>query len=128
MKSTKCCLRNAERLTPWFVAHTSDGYRGLIDNPRDREKIARDLNAQCGLTTISYFYSPSESCFVAIVEGTAKQVATVKMTSMASGGFLKMTSELLMSSADFLQSMQDSARMKFSAPNQDEIDRMLLEE
>ena len=44
MKSTKCCLRNAERLTPWFVAHTSDGYRGLIDNPRDREKIARDLN------------------------------------------------------------------------------------
>ncbi len=116
---------------PYFMvrgAYSADGYRGLIDNPHDREKIARDLNAPCGLVTVSYFYSPSESCFVAIVEGTAKQVATAKMTSMASGGFLKMTSELLMSSADFLQSMQDSARMKFSAPNQDEIDRMLLDE
>ena len=109
-------------------AYSAAGCLILIDNSHDREKIARDLKAQFGLTTISYFYSPSESCFVAIVEGSAKQVATAKMTSMASGGFLKMTSELLMSSADFLQSMQDSAQMKFSAPNQDEIDRMLLDE
>ena len=42
-------------------------------------------------------------------EGTAKQVATTKMTSIVVAG-LKMTSELLMSSAEFLQSMQDSAK------------------
>ena len=116
---------------PYFMvrgAYSAPGYRGLIDHSHDREKFARDLNAQCGLTPTSYFYSESEPCFVAIVEGTAKQVATAKMTSMASGGFLKMTSELLISSADFFQSMRDSNRMKFSAPNQDEIDRMLLDE
>ena len=47
--------------------YSNDGYRGLVNAPTDREQAARDINEQCGVRSIAYFYSPSEAGFVQII-------------------------------------------------------------
>jgi len=44
--------------------YSTDGYRGLVNSPTDREQAAPDINDQCGMRTVAYFYSPSEAGFI----------------------------------------------------------------
>ena len=50
------------------------------------------------------------------------------MVGMASGGFAKMTAELLITNDQFQTGMQIASKYRLAAPNEDEIDRMLLDE
>ena len=107
---------------------SNDGYRGLVNAPTDREQAARDINEQCGVRSIAYFYSPSEAGFVQIIECSPEQITTLEMVGMASGGFAKMTAELLITNDQFQTGMQIASKYRLAAPNEDEIDRMLLDE
>ena len=108
--------------------YSAEGYRGLIDNPNDREKAARAFDDQLGIKTICYFNSLSEAGFIQIVEASASAMATAQMVGMSSGGFTQVSAEELTPSDVFLKGQEAGARIKFDAPNHDEIDRMLLDE
>ena len=75
--------------------YSTDGYRGLVNSPTDREQAARDINDQCGVRTVAYFYSPSEAGFVQIIECSPEQITTLEMVGMATGGFAKMTAKII---------------------------------
>ena len=107
---------------------SNDGYRGLVNAPTDKEQAARDINEQCGVRSIACFYSPSEAGFVQIIECSPEQITTLEMVGMASGGFAKMTAELLITNDQFQTGMQIASKYRLAAPNEDEIDRMLLDE
>lgn len=107
--------------------YSAEGYRGLIDNPNDREKAARAFDNQLGIRTICYFNSLSEAGFIQIVEASASAIATAQMVGMSSGGFTQVSAEELTPSDVFLKGQEAGARIKFDAPNRDEIDRMLLD-
>ena len=108
--------------------YSTDGYRGLVNSPTDREQAARDINDQCGVRTVAYFYSPSEAGFVQIIECSPEQITTLEMVGMATGGFAKMTAELLVTNDQFQSGMQAASKYRLAAPNEDEIDRLLLDD
>ena len=108
--------------------YSTDGYRGLVNSPTDRDQAARDIHDQCGVRTVAYFYSPSEAGFVQIIECSPEQLTTLEMVGMATGGFAKMTAELLVTNDQFQSGMQAASKYRLAAPNEDEIDRLLLDD
>ncbi|MEC8288364.1 MAG: hypothetical protein VX007_01990, partial [Pseudomonadota bacterium] len=64
------------------------------------------------------------------VEGTKDQIGAVEFTAMATGAFAAISITELISSDEMLQLMKAAASLKdtYQPPNQDEIDRMLLDE
>ena len=108
--------------------YSAEGYRGMIDNPSDREIATRALNQQLGIETIAYFNSLSEAGFVGILKANPDQMATAQMVGMSSGAFTKVSAEELTPSTVFLEGQKAGAQIKFDAPNRDEIDRLLHDE
>ena len=47
---------------------------------------------------------------------------------MATGGFAKMTAELLVTNDQFQSGMQAASKYRLAVPNEDEIDRLLLDD
>ena len=73
------------------------------------------------------YYSPSEAGFVQIIECSPEQITTLEMVGMATGGFAKMTAELLVTNDQFQSGIRPPRNIA-SPPNEDEIDRLLLDD
>ena len=80
------------------------------------------------MRTVAYFCSPSEAGFVQIIECSPEQITTLEMVGMASGCFAKMTAELLVTNDQFRSGVQAASKYRLAAPNEDEIDRLLLDD
>ena len=96
--------------------YSAEGYRGMIDNPSDREIATRALNQQLGIETIAYFNSLSEAGFVGILKANPDQMATAQMVGMSSGAFTKVSAEELTPSIDVWRVFEDDSRVKKPVP------------
>ena len=76
------------------------------------------------------YFQPSAAEWLLIVNAEVEDAGSGIITGMSTGGFQDLKYELLLSSDQMLQAAQKAhtRRQKFKPPNQDEIDRMLLDE
>lgn len=67
--------------------YSSMAFKGMVTTPSDRGAAARALFDAIGIKTHSMYFSVTSAEIVAIVEGTADQIAEVEMVIMSSGAF-----------------------------------------
>ena len=110
--------------------YSQESFKGLIAEPGNRRIESEKLYAEVGAKLIDYYFDLSASESIAIVDAELEQLRVLKIYGMASGAFLEsVQSELI--TAEELEKLSRSAGTvgsEYSPPNQDEIDRMLLED
>ena len=76
------------------------------------------------------FFSPIKREIVIIAEGDLPSLTANAMTAFASGAFEDTTFEPLITTEEMVEAMKTAQQIagRYNTPNQDEIDRMLLEE
>ena len=110
--------------------YATDSYQSLAQAPLDRRPIIEQNLNTAGLTLIEMYFQPSAAEWLFIVNAEVEDAGSGIITGMSTGGFQDLKYELLLSSDQMLQAAQKAhtRRQKFKPPNQDEIDRMLLDE
>ena len=92
--------------------YTKEAYQSLMESPIDRETAFEKVLDKFGMRMVSWFYSPADSGWVSICEGTHEQLAAVEIFSGASGRNTSFTAELLISGNDLAQSAKSAAIVK----------------
>tara|TARA_B100001123_G_C14641861_1_gene762060 strand:+ start:109 stop:417 length:309 start_codon:yes stop_codon:yes gene_type:complete len=92
--------------------YAKEAFQTLVDKPVDREKVFEEALGQCGMQMISWFYSPSDSGWISICEGTPEQLATVEIVGGVSGRNMSFTAELLLSGSELAESAKAAATIK----------------
>ena len=108
----------------------NDAFKGMLDDPQNREPRIRHFFSSAGLEVEKVGFSVATGEIFVWVEGTKDQIGAVEFTAMATGVFAAISITELISSDEMLQLMKAAASLKdtYQPPNQDEIDRMLLDE
>ena len=107
-----------------------EAFKGVLADPHDRRGPVEKLIAANHLILRDMYYSPDRRETVMICEGRYDDVTDYTMIGFASGSFQDTTIENLISTQEMTASMINAQKRAsaYSAPNEDEIDRMLLEE
>ena len=107
-----------------------EAFKGVLANPADRRGPVEKLMAAIKLTLRDMFYSPDRRETVMICEGHYDDVTAYTMIGFATGAFQDTTIENLISTEAMTAAMVSAQKRAsaYSAPNEDEIDRILLEE
>ena len=105
-------------------------FKGVLANPADRRGPVEKLMAANKLSLRDMFYSPDRRETVMICEGHYDDVTAYTMIGFATGAFQDTTIENLISTEAMTAAMVSAQKRAsaYSAPNEDEIDRILLEE
>ena len=112
------------------VKYSPESYQGLLNDPQDREAATTSLAAQYGIKVHNWYFAPDSAEALTFVEGSHEQITLMMMRGYASGAFSDASVTRVISS-ETLKKYSEKAQgvgQDFSAPNQDEIDRMLLDE
>ena len=112
------------------VKYSPESYQGLLNDPQDREAATTSLAAQYGIKLHNWYFAPDTAEALTFVEGSHEQVTLMMMRGYALGAFSDASVTRVISSKT-LEKYSEKAQgvgQDFCAPNQDEIDRMLLEE
>ena len=107
-----------------------EAFKGVLANPADRRGPVEKLMAANKLSLRDMFYSPDRCETVMICEGRYDDVTAYTMFGFATGAFQDTTIENLISTEAMTAAMVSAQKRAsaYSAPNEDEIDRILLEE
>jgi len=118
--------------------YSSVAFRGLIEDPADRQTTTEKLLAGAGVTLHEWFFVPDtgESMVpdtgesMVIVEGSHDQVRLAGMVAMATGAFANRHAVEIISSRELTTLAQNAADIgrDYVALNMDQIDRMLLDQ
>ena len=112
--------------------YSADGLRGLVERNGggDREEASRKALSEIGMELKAAYFTTASGSAVLIVEGDPEKLTVLEVWAMSTGAFQSVEAEVLIP----LNSISEAAKTvgevygKYDAPNQDEIDRMLLEE
>ena len=109
--------------------YTNEGFKGMMADPQNREPAIRKLFESVGATVNEVLYSVSRDEIIVDVEGDTAAVGRAGMITRSSDA-ISIMRFLVISPKAMATMMRDAsdASRQFSAPNQDEIDRMLLDE
>ena len=112
------------------VKFTAEAFKGLINDPTDREKIAKEFAESIGSTMLAWYFDFSAGEAVSLWDATPEQMDIAKMRAIASGAFVDIYQSQLYTSSELLELSKKTAAIEpwKGAPTHDEIDRMLLDE
>ena len=110
--------------------YTNEGFKGMMADPQNREPAIRKLFESVGATVNEVLYSVSSGEIIVDVEGDTAAVGRAGMITRSSDAISDYEVSEVISPKAMATMMRDAsdASRQFSAPNQDEIDRMLLDE
>ncbi len=99
--------------------YSNDAFKGMVTNPQDREAAARTLFESLGVTMHQIYFSVTDGYIVVVVEGTAQQMASVEMVTMATGAFTGIESKEVITMADMRSAMESAAKVmpSYDPPN-----------
>jgi len=99
--------------------YNNSAFKGIIESPSDRGQAAKAMFKTMGIKTNEILYSVSAGELVALVDGTAEQIAAMNMIVMSSGGFSQIMVEEVISTKAMANVMKNSAAKaaKYRAPN-----------
>tara|TARA_E500000178_G_C16566203_1_gene549610 strand:+ start:192 stop:551 length:360 start_codon:yes stop_codon:yes gene_type:complete len=108
---------------------TPDAFRGLLQNPTDREQIAREFGDGVGAEMLDFYFDFSACEAISIWQATSEQMRLLKFQALSSGAFTDIYQSEILTSAELLDLSKSAANVTpLKAPSMDEIDRMLLDE
>ena len=112
---------------------SAEGIRGFTTgkfNGKEREEMNRTAFRAIGLEIKQMYFSASDTCAVAIAEGDPDKIPLAEAWAMSTGAFLSVKADVLTPLAEFVEATKTLTKVYdlYEAPNQDEIDRMLLDE
>ena len=110
--------------------YSSAAFRGLIEDPADRQTTTEKLLAGAGVTLHEWSFVPDTGESMVIVEGSHDQVRLAGMVAMATGAFANSHAVEIISSRELTTLAQNAADIgrDYVALNMDQIDRMLLDQ
>ena len=94
-------------------------YQGMLDAPSDRGQAAKSIGNVVGAKMIDAYFSVTNGDAVVIVEATKEHMAELQMICMASGAFLSVAIEELISTKvqTALMKTASARAAKYKAPN-----------
>ena len=112
------------------ATYAAEGYRGMINDPHDRGPALEALADASGVKIIFMGYAVSTGQINAIFEGTLQNVGGMEFAVLASGAMADFKVTELISLSDMADLMHAGSEIsnRYTPPNRDEIDRMLLDE
>ena len=130
MKLTACCWRSEARPLSKYVQHGARRLRGTIADPHNRRQHDDTNLTANNIVLNEMFFSPIKREIVIVAEGDLPSLTANAMTAFASGAFEDTTFEPLITTEEMVEAMKKAQQIagRYSTPNQDEIDRMLLDE
>ena len=107
-----------------------EAFKGVLANPADRRGPVEKLMAANKPSSRDRFYSPDRLETVMICEGYYDDATAYTMIGFATGAFQDTTIKNLFSTETMAAAMVSAQKRAsaYSPPNEDEIDRILLEE
>ena len=113
--------------------YSAEGFRGFTTgkfNGKEREEMNRSAFKAIGLDIKQMYFSASDACAVAIAEGDPDKIPLAEAWAMSTGAFLSVKADVLTPLGEFVEATKTLTRVYdlYEAPNQDEIDRILLDE
>ena len=110
---------------------TTETKKAMAANPRDdRRQAMTELCTEIGLQFIDGFRSMGADEVIVRVSGDISKIPLSNAVMNGTGAFESVRSDVLVNVDEMLEHRDHAQRIasKFRAPNEDEIDRMLLEE
>jgi uncharacterized protein with GYD domain len=107
---------------PTYIAsakYTNDAFKGMVADPHDRETAARALFDAVGIKMHQIYFSVNEAEIVVVVEGSAQQMATIEMVTMATGTFDGFQAKEVIDMAGMRSAMESASKVMsaYSPPN-----------
>ncbi len=85
--------------------YTASAYKGMVDNPHDRESAITGLVSALGISVDSLYFAPSTGEAIMIIESDTQKNAALLMIVMSSGSLTHPNITELISSADMKSAM-----------------------
>ncbi len=110
--------------------YTNEALRAMINDPQDRRASFAKLAEKLGYRVGDAYYSITKSQALIIIEGPPEELGVLEFTVRESGGFEGIEIEQIVTNEEVIEifGRAKSLSTEFAAPNQDEIDRILLDE
>ena len=107
-----------------------DTFKGMLDDSQNRELRIRHFFSLAGPEVGKVGFSVATGEIFVWVEVKKVQIGTVELTAVATGGFAARSITELIPSEKMLELMTAAAWLKdtYQPPDQEEIDRMFLDE
>ena len=109
---------------------TEASRRTQAGSPSNRKKATQDLCAHFDVEFLEQYYSISEDEGIFLIRGSAELAPVIQATLAGSGAFDYVKTEIIVAADDMLETRESArtALLKYKPADQDEIDRMLLDE
>ncbi len=85
--------------------YTASAYKGMVDNPHDRESAITGLVGALGISVDSLYFTPSSGEAIMIIESDPQKNAALLIIVMSSGSLTDPSITELISSADMKSAM-----------------------
>ena len=99
--------------------YSPTAYQGMLASPSDRGQGAKSISSAVGAKMLDAFFSVTNGDAVVLIEGTKEHMAELQMITMASGAFLSVTIEELISTKVQTAAMKTAGAKaaKYKSPN-----------
>ena len=99
--------------------YSAAAFQGMLAAPHDRGEAAKALFKSLGIKTHEILFSVSTGGIVCLLEGTAEQMTEASMITMASGAFIDIGSEEMISTKIMTAAMTSAGAKaaKYKAPH-----------
>ena len=110
--------------------YTGDAFKGMIENPQNREPAIRKIFAAAGAQVNEVLYSISTGEVIIDSTGDPESMARIGMVTMATGTMQGYETVEVITAQEMAKTMDSAGLLarNYEPPTQDKIDRMLLNE
>ena len=100
--------------------YSNSAFKGMVDNPQDREAAANKLFSALNVKMHNLYFSVSSAEIVAIMEGSAENMAAVEMVTSSTGTFSSFETIEIIDSKSMTSAMETANNVvsAYQAPNQ----------
>ena len=91
--------------------YTASAYKGMIDNPHDRESAITGLVSALGISVDLLYFAPASGEAIMIIESDSQKNTALLMIVMSSGSLTHPSITELISSADMKSAMDTSNQL-----------------
>ncbi len=100
--------------------YSNAAFKGMVDNPQDREAAANKLIGALDVKMHDLYFSVSGAEIVAILEGSAENLAAVVMVTSSTGTFTSFETIEIIDSKSMTSAMETANKVvsAYQAPNQ----------
>ena len=88
------------------ATYSADAFKGMINNPHDRENAIMSLVGALGIRVDPLYFSPSTAEAIMVIESDSQKNASLMMVVLSSGSLLDASVIDLISSAEMKAAME----------------------